>query len=110
MSSQRVSSSREYRSPSAYRTPTREYDQSSYAKNHTDGDAKNAYSDDARYDARVNATTMNDELIKEARLVSNFMYGNKTKADTYSNSRRSVDTKANVNRKNVAPNSGRYNI
>lgn len=67
-------------------------------------DNRAAYSDD--YELRDGS--LNSELIKEAKLVSNFLYGSKAKADTLSNQRR-IDTKSN-SRKTVAPATGRYNL
>lgn len=66
---------------------------------------------DVEYDKRSN--TMNEELIKEAKLVTGFMYGNKTKNDSYVNPRRR-DTKTNRSAATagmtttVATSSGRY--
>lgn len=87
---------------------------SSFGSNTSSGheydDSRAAYSDD--YELR--GTTVNDELIREAKLVSNFMYGSKAKADTLVNKRR-IDSKSSA-RKNAASASataaaaGRYNL
>lgn len=67
---------------------------------------------DVEFDVRSN--TMNEELIKEAKLVTGFMYGNKTKNDAYANPRRR-DTKSNrsnaaagMTTTTAATSSGRY--
>lgn len=112
----------------AYRNPARALDQpqyqkalrdhspsklhamhSSFGSNTSSGyeydDGRAAYSDD--YELRDGA--LNDELIKEAKLVSNFLYGGKAKADTLSNQRRAD---AKPSRKGAAPAAaaGRYKL
>lgn len=56
---------------------------------------------DVEFDPR-----MNEELIKEAKIVTEFLYGNKAKAETYLNQRRR-DTKA-MSQIAGTPSSGRY--
>lgn len=70
--------------------PTGMGSNSSVASEYEIGNASAEF--DIEYDARSN--TMNEELIKEAKLVTGFMYGNKTKNDSYVNQRRR-DTKSN---------------
>lgn len=56
----------------------------------------NAGEYDYDYDGSVRGNAINDELIKEAKLVTDFLYGNNNKtnkADTYLNSQRRRDTK-----------------
>lgn len=57
---------------------------------------------DVEYDPR-----MNEELIKEAKIVTEFLYGNKAKAEAYMNQRRRGDAKQ-LSQIAGTPSSGRY--
>lgn len=64
----------------------------------------NAGEYDYDYESCVRGNAINDELIKEAKLVTDFLYGNNiksNKADTYLNSQRRRDTKPS-NRSHVS--------
>lgn len=65
----------------------------------------NAGDYDYDYESTIRGgNAINDELIKEAKLVTDFLYGNSNKADTYLNSQRRRDTKPS--NRTHAPSSG----
>lgn len=68
----------------------------------------NAGDYDYDYESSVRGNAINEELIKEAKLVTDFLYGNSNKsnkADTYLNSHRRRDTKPTSNRSHASAGS-----